>query len=105
LFGTLYLVLTVPMGGLGFLAAEQARRTLREQALSQNTSAAGLADQMVHEHFDGLERYVEVVSHRKPLRIAAEKKDMEGAREHLRDLVGLSPAIDRAFVTDVDGIE
>ena len=105
LFGTLFLVLAVPMGGLGLLAAEQARRALREQALSQNTSAAGLAAQLVGEHFDGLSRYVEVVSLRQSLRIAAEKKDIEGAREHLRDLVDLSPAIDRAFIADVDGVE
>ena len=105
LFGTLFLVLAVPMGGLGLLAAEQARRTLREQALAQNSSAANLAAQLVREHFDGLARYVEVVSHRQPLRIAAEKKDEEGAIEHLRDLVDLSPALDRAFVTDADGIE
>src|SRR6185312_9638527 len=84
LFGTLFLVLALPMGGLGFLAAEQARRALREQALAQN---------------------IEVVSHRQPLRAAVARKDAEGAREHLRDLVDLSPAIDRAYVTDPSGIE
>ncbi len=105
LFWTLFLVLALPMGGLGLLAAEQARRTLREQALVQNTAAASLAAQLVSEHFDGLVRYVEVVSHRQSLRLAAEKKDRDAVREHLRDLVELSRALDRAYVTDVAGIE
>ncbi len=105
LFGTLFLVLAVPMGGLGLLAAEQARRTLRDQALSQNIDAAGLAAQMVAEHFEGLSRYVEIVAHRKSLRAAVEQKDLKVAGEHLRDLVEVNPAIDRAFITDPTGME
>ncbi len=97
LFGTLFLVLAVPMGGLGFLAAEQARRTLQEEALSRNTSAASLAAQLVSEHFDGLSRYIEFVSQRQALRDAVARRDIEAAREHLRDLVELSSPIDRAL--------
>jgi signal transduction histidine kinase len=105
LFATLFLALALPIGGLGLLAADQARRTLRKQAMSQNKAAASLAAQLVSEHFHGLSLIVEVVSHRQTLQATVARKDVEGAREHLRDLVELSPALDRAFFIDPSGIE
>ncbi|HEY2156150.1 MAG TPA: cache domain-containing protein, partial [Isosphaeraceae bacterium] len=102
---TLFLALAAPMAGLGLIAAERARRTLRDQALTQDAAAAGLAAQMVGEHFAGLARHLEVVARRPALVDAAGRKDAAAARAQLRDLLELDPSFDRAFVADAAGVE
>jgi len=104
LFGTLFLTLALPMAMLALTVATQVRHALREQAVHQNTVAAHLVSQSVREHFEGLVRYVESFARRPNLVSLIEKKDTEGIRAHLKDLVTQHTKFDRTFITDTHGI-
>ncbi len=105
LFGALFLVLALPMAVLAWLAGEWARSMLREQAIHANNASAQLTARLVREHFDGLTRYVESVANRRMLRQGVAGRNVGDVRRHLRDIVELNPSIDRAYVTDLEGVQ
>ena len=104
LFGTLFLTLALPMGMLTLSVVRQVRHSLRVQAVHQNAVAAHLVSESVREHFEGLTRYVESFARRPDLVSLIEKKDTEGIRAHLKDLVTQHTKFDRTLITDANGI-
>lgn len=103
LFSTLLLVLGLLMGTLALLLSTQARRSLEAQAVHRNAATARLIAPVVQEHFGGLTSYVESFARRPSVVGFVEKRDTEGARGHLEDLVAKNPKFDRAFIADPDG--
>ncbi len=112
LFGTLFVTLALPISGLAWLVGEEARRTLHDQAIAENTIKARLAGELIFEHFHGLMRFVEGVARGRNLRDAVLRRDIAAVQRHLSDVVGINPtpgrvrpAFDRALLTDPSGTE
>ncbi|MFN2377699.1 MAG: ATP-binding protein [Candidatus Binatia bacterium] len=97
--------LLLPMLAVAGLIVFQARQTLRSQAHTQLQAATQLAAQVVEEHFAGQAAYVESFARRRDLAQALEDRDLALASAILEDLVGGSPALSRAFLTDPSGVE
>ncbi|MBI1977969.1 MAG: PAS domain S-box protein [Candidatus Omnitrophica bacterium] len=105
LFVVLLVGLLLPTAIFVFLMFMEARYTLRKEAFQQNALAARLAARAIEEHFTGLIRYVESYAQRKKLGLAAEVRDTKLIQEQLREMVVKSPEVDRAFISDLNGVE
>jgi signal transduction histidine kinase len=102
---TLVLIVGVPFAAFSLYVIGSARAALRNQAIESNSVAADLGADFATAHFDGLLRYLESYARRPSLRAAIERKDAATVRTHLEEIVRNSKSIDRAFLTDVDGVE
>jgi len=105
LFGTLFLTLSLPLAGLAWLVASQAKETLRTHAGEENRTTARLAALLVREHFDGLKRFVAGVADLEAFRESFAEHDVEEVRRLMELSLRHNPAFDRAFVTDSKGNE
>ncbi len=104
LFGSLFMILAVPMGLLIWLETTQIVRSLEGKAIEQNTASARLVAKAVQEHFEGLMRYVESFAGRPSLAQFVETRNADAVRIYLEELVTQNNQIDRALVVDVNGI-
>ncbi len=105
LFSLLFLGLAPLMGGLVYLVVSQVRHTLELQAANQNGAATRLTARVVEEHFDGLARLVGSYAARPLLIQGILDRNEDIMRAQLKDLVGVNPQVDRAFVADPAGVE
>lgn len=88
---------------LGLLHYQIASR-LESRAVLENAAAVRLVARSVQEHFDRLASYAEGFSRRPLLADAAAKKDPEGARALLKELIMENKDFDRAFLADPSGV-
>jgi signal transduction histidine kinase len=105
LFVTLFLVVAVPFSAFGVGAAASAHKALEREAMASSLATARLGADAVEAHFEGLIRHIETFVTRRELPRAVAARDEVAVRGMLQELVTTSGALNRAFVTDVAGVE
>lgn len=103
LFGTLFLILALPMLALLAVVALHARAALREVAVDNAIQGAKLVTTSVEEELQGTERYVESYARRPAVAEAMAVRDLARVREHLASMLALDPELTRVVVTDRSG--
>jgi signal transduction histidine kinase/ActR/RegA family two-component response regulator len=88
------------LGGYAYHVAAAATQSLIERG---NSSAAMLTRDLVRQKFESLATTSGVFAGLSGVQTAVERHDEEGLRRSLQVLVGSTPEIVRAFVTDLDG--
>lgn len=104
LFGTLFLVLAIPLAATAYLEITQISYQLKKQAIHQNNLAAQLVARAIEEHYLGINNYVESFAARPTLIEALKKNNTRTVLSQLKELIRESRFLDRVFITDVKGI-
>lgn len=101
----IFFLSTLPIVFLLVLLHHQIYSRLESRAVLENAAAVRLVARSVQEHFKGLMTgHMEGFSRRPLLVDAAAKKDVEGARALLKEIVMENKDFDRIFLADPSGV-
>jgi PAS domain S-box-containing protein len=99
------LILAIPLVGLVHLILRSTLRSSEESARRRAVAVAKLGSTAVDEYFRGIASYLEAYARNPSLRAAVVSRSEARARDILGELRGGNARLDRAFLTDMRGIE
>jgi len=91
------------MATAAVLLTAYSRHVLEQQAATANLTVAHFASLTAREHIEDLTRFVDGFARRPALLHAVANRD-ESALAQLAEFIGLNPRIQRAFITDGEGV-